>query len=104
MSTLILPPLLKLPGALELTPSEGVGVPWWDDQALLDFDVGNDRVRYSSTSYSIAAFLAAHDGEQEGAGYVIAPKVIGDELLSDPGFDAGITGWASGETYERASA
>jgi hypothetical protein len=74
---------------------------WYDPSALLDADYENGRYRYAGAEYgSEAAFNTAIGATKSGITRTIAPKVIGEELVPDPGFDGGITGWAMGLTFE----
>lgn len=74
---------------------------WWEEGALIDMDFESNQFFYDDDEYTDeSAFLTAIGAVASGSAYIIEPKVVGDELLADPHFDNGVTGWAMGLTYE----
>ncbi|MBN9308380.1 hypothetical protein [Devosia sp.] len=74
---------------------------WHRPGALIDADLAGGRYLFAGRNYaSKAAFLAAIDATETAGAIVTNPKVVGPELIVDPGFDTGIGGWVNGQTFE----
>lgn len=79
-------------------PVKGVGVAWYDPEAILDADFANGRFRWDGSTYADeTTFLTAIGGSKASAQRTIGPYVApsATELIVNGTLATDLTGWTS---------